>query len=112
MKNLIVKTLINGIALMVTASLISGIEAEGFTSVLLAALVLGIINAVIRPIILLLTLPLNFLTLGLFTFAINGLMLKLTGAVVGGFDVAGFWPAVLGAVVLSVVSSVLSWLID
>ena len=111
MKNLIVKVLINGIALMATASLIDGIYADGFGPILLAALVLGIINAVIRPFFLVLTLPLNVMTLGLLTFVINGLMLKLTGLVVAGFEVGGFWSATIGAIVLSVVSTVLSWLI-
>ena len=76
MKHLIIRILINGIALMATASLINGIYADGFVAVLVAALVLGIVNAIIRPIIMVLTLPLNFLTLGLLTFVINGLMLK------------------------------------
>lgn len=111
MKHLIVKVLVNGIALMITASIISGIHADGFASILLAALVLGIINAVIRPIFLVLTLPLNVMTLGLLTFVINGFMLKLTSLVVGGFEVGGFWSAVLGALVLSVVSTILNWLI-
>ena len=111
MKHLIIRILINGIALMATASLINGIYADGFVAVLVAALVLGIVNAIIRPIIMVLTLPLNFLTLGLLTFVINGLMLKLTSVVVSGFDVVGFWPAIVGALVLSVISTVLSWLI-
>ncbi len=62
--------------------------------------------------LVLFTLPLNVLTLGLLTFVINGLMLKLTAAVVGGFDVVGLWPAIVGSVILSVVSTVLSWLVD
>lgn len=84
---------------------------DSFVSVLLAAIVLGIINAVIRPIFMVLTLPVNVVTLGLFTFVINGLMLKLTSMGVAGFEVSGFWAATLGALVLSVISTVLNWLI-
>ncbi len=111
MKHLIVKILVNGLALMITANVISGIYADGFIAVFLAALVLGIINAIIRPLVLVLTLPLNVATLGLLTFVINGFMLKLTSIAVSGFEVSGFWAATLGALVLSVVSTVLNWLI-
>ena len=111
MKHLIVKVLVNGIALMATAALIDGIYADSFVAVLLAAIVLGIINASIRPIFMVLTLPVNVLSLGLFTFVINGFMLKLTSMVVAGFEVSGFWAATLGALVLSVISTVLNWLI-
>ncbi len=112
MKHLIVKVLINAAALMFTSNLIDGIYVDGFGSVLVAAIILGIVNAIIRPLLLILTLPLNVLTLGLLTFVINGFMLKLAAAVVGGFDVVGMWPAIVGALVLSVVSTVLNWLVD
>ena len=77
MKHLIVKVLINAAALMFTSNLIDGIYVDGFGSVLVAAIILGIVNAIIRPLLLILTLPLNVLTLGLLTFVINGFMLKL-----------------------------------
>ena len=112
MKHLIVKVLINAAALMFTSNLIDGIYVDGFGSVLVAAIILGIVNAIIRPLLLVLTLPLNVLTLGLLTFVINGIMLKLAAAVVGGFDIVGMWPAIVGALVLSVVSTVLNWLVD
>lgn len=112
MKHLIVKILINAAALMFTANLIDGIYVDGWGAVIIAAIILGIVNAIIRPLLVLFTLPLNVLTLGLLTFVINGLMLKLTAAVVGGFDVVGLWPAIVGSVILSVVSTVLSWLVD
>ena len=112
MKHLIVKGLINAAALMFTSNLSDGIYVDGFGSVLVAAIILGIVNAIIRPLLLILTLPLNVLTLGLLTFVINGFMLKLAAAVVGGFDVVGMWPAIVGALVLSVVSTVLNWLVD
>ncbi|MGM9524927.1 MAG: phage holin family protein [Peptococcaceae bacterium] len=112
MKHLIVKILVNAAALMMTSTLIDGIYVDGWGAVIIAAIILGIVNAIIRPLLVLFTLPLNVLTLGLLTFVINGLMLKLTAAVVGGFDVVGLWPAIVGSVILSVVSTVLSWLVD
>ena len=81
-------------------------------AVFIAAIILGIVNAVIRPLLLILTLPLNVFTLGLFTFVINGLLLKTVATVVLGFDIVGVFPAIIGAVVLSVVSTVLNWLIS
>ena len=111
MKQFIVRLLINAMALMATATLIDGISANGFWGAITAALVLGIINAFIRPVLLLFTLPLNFLTLGLFTFVINALMLMLTGVFVPGFVVDGFFAALLGSIVLSIISAVLTWLV-
>ena len=112
MKQLIVKILINAAALMFTSNLIDGIYVDGWGSVIIAAIILGIVNAVLRPLLMIFTLPLNVMTLGLLTFVINGLMLKLVSAVVGGFDVVGLWPAIVGSIILSVVSTVLSWLVD
>ena len=111
MKNFIVRLLINGMALMATATLVDGIHASGFWGAIIAALVLGIVNAIIRPILMVFTFPLNVLTLGLFTFVINAFMLMIVGALVSGFAVDGFFAALLGSVVLSVVSAILSWLL-
>ncbi len=112
MKHLIVKILVNAAALGFTASLIDGIYIDGAGAALVAAIVLGIVNAVLRPLLLLFTLPFNIMTLGLLTFVINGLMLKLASSVVGGFEIVGVWPAIIGAIILSVVSTVLNWLVD
>ena len=112
MKQLIAKILVNGAALMFTSNLIDGIYVDGGGAVFIAAIILGIVNAVIRPLLLILTLPLNVFTLGLFTFVINGLVLKTVASVVAGFDIVGMWPAVIGAIILSVVSTVLNWLIS
>lgn len=108
---IIVRWLINALALYVTALLLPGIELRGIGATLIAAAVLGIVNAVIRPILTVLTLPLTIVTLGLFTFVVNALMLLLTSAVVPGFVVRGFWSAVVGAIVLSIISFLLSHLI-
>lgn len=112
MRGLIIRWMVTAVGLWVTSEILSGIHADGAGSLLLAAIVLGIFNALVRPIVLLLTLPLNLLTLGLFTFVINGFMLKLTAAVVGGFAVEGFWTAVIGAALLSLVSFALSVFIN
>ncbi len=105
---MLVRWLVNAAALYLTALLLPGIRLRGLVATLLAAAVLGIVNAVLRPLLLLLSLPLNLVTLGLFTFVINALLLLLTAALVPGFEVRGFWPAVLGAVVLGAISFLLS----
>ncbi len=103
--------LINAVALMAVAYLLPGIEVSSFVTALVAALVLGLVNAVIRPILILLTLPATLLTLGLFIFVINGLMFWFVGSFVAGFLVAGFWPGVIGAIAYSIVSWALSALL-
>ena len=89
MKHLIVKILINAAALMFTANMIDGIYVDGFGSVVIAAIILGIINAVLRPLLLLFTLPFNMMTFGLMTFVINGLMLKLVSSVIVILAISG-----------------------
>jgi putative membrane protein len=96
--------LINAVALMAVAYLLPGISVADFVTALIAALVLGLVNAVIRPILILLTLPATLLTLGLFIFVINGLLFWLVGSYIDGFTVAGFWPGFFGAIVYSIVS--------
>lgn len=111
-KNFVARCLINFIAILVTAKLVHGISIDGWTAALLAALVLGVVNAIIRPVIYILSLPLTVLTLGLFTFVVNALMLLLTASIIPGFAVAGFWVAVLAAIVISVISAIISALLD
>lgn len=108
---MIVRWLINALALYLTALLLPGFQLRGIVATLVAAAILGIVNAIIRPLLLLLTLPLNILTLGLFTFVINALLLLLTSAIVPGFVIRGFGWALIGAIVLSVISFILSHLI-
>ena len=103
--------LINALALMAVAYLLPGIAVASFLTALVAALVLGLVNAVIRPVLILLTLPVTLLTLGLFIFVINGLMFWLVGSFISGFTVAGFWPGVFGAIAYSIVSWALSALL-
>ncbi|MCW8860465.1 MAG: phage holin family protein [Deltaproteobacteria bacterium] len=104
MSGLFMRWLILTAAIMVSAYLFPGIEVSGFGTALFAALVLGILNAFFRPILLILTLPINILTLGLFTFAINAFLLMMTSGVIGGLHVDGFGSALLGSLIISLVS--------
>ncbi len=111
MISLLLRWLINAVALLLVATLGIGIRVEGFWAALVAAAVLGVVNAVLRPLLLLLSLPVNLLTLGLFTLVINGVLLLLTAAVVKGFYVDGLLSAVFGSIILGLLSTVLAWLV-
>ena len=105
----IVRLIINMVAILIISYLFPKmIWVEGFLAALVAAFLLGIVNTIIKPILVLLTLPLTILTLGLFLLVINGLMLWLVSALVRGFHVSGFWGAVLGSILISIVSWLLS----
>ena len=104
MKGILIRWLILTAAIIVASYLLEGIQVKGFFSAFFAAAILGILNAFFRPILIVLTLPINILTLGLFTFIINALLLKMASGVISGFDVRGFWAAVFGSVIISVVS--------
>jgi putative membrane protein len=108
MKGLLIRWLFLTVAILVAAHLIEGIEVRGFWSALFAAAILGVLNAFFRPILIILTLPINILTLGLFTFVINAILMMMVSGVVGGFVVHGFWSALLGSLVISV----FSWLLN
>jgi putative membrane protein len=105
------RLLLNGVAVLVAAYFIPGLRLESETSALVAGVALGLVNAVIRPVLVLLTLPLTLLTLGLFIFVINGICLGIAAAVVPGFQVDGFWAAFFGALVVTVVSWILNGLL-
>ncbi|MBS3779240.1 MAG: phage holin family protein [Desulfovermiculus sp.] len=96
------------VAILLCAYLIDGIHLSGFFSALGAAAFLGILNALFRPFLLLVTLPINILTLGLFTFVINAVLLLMVSGVVSGLEIQGFWSALGGALIISVVSWLLS----
>ncbi len=105
---LLVRWLVLTAAIMVASYLIQGIEVNGFFSAFFAAAILGVLNVFFRPILLILTLPINILTLGFFTFIINAVLLKMASGVISGFVVHGFWSAVFGGFIISVVS----WLLN
>jgi len=108
MLRILVDWLISAVALLAVAYVMPSIHVDSFTTALIAAVVLGLVNAIIRPILILLTLPATILTLGLFIFLINGLLFWMVGTYLRGFEVADFWSGVLGAIVYSVVTWALS----
>lgn len=99
---------LNSLALIAVASFVPGTHVDGFTAAFVAAFVLGLVNTLIRPIFLVLTLPVTVLTLGLFIFIINGLMFWFAGSILRGFTVDSFWHGVFGAVLYSIFSWALS----
>lgn len=108
MRNFLIRLFVNALALAVAAWMLSGIEMSGgFFQVLLVALVFGLLNALLKPILLFFSLPLLVLTLGLFALVVNAVMLLITSALLDDFQVSGFWTAVLGSIVISVVTMVL-----
>jgi putative membrane protein len=105
----IFRLLIHMVAILIISYLLPGlIRVEGIWAALVAAFLLGIVNAILRPILVFFTLPITLLTFGLFLLVINGLMLWLVSAIVKGFHVNGFWGAVLGSILISIVSWILS----
>lgn len=107
---LILRWIANGLGLLIVAAILPGIEVNGVVAAAIAAAVLGIVNAIIRPLLLVISLPINLVTLGLFTFVVNALMLELTAAVVPGFAVRGFVAALIGSLLLSLISAIISHL--
>ena len=103
--------LINALALLALPYVFPWVKVDSFVAALIAALALGLINTLIRPLLILLTLPATLLTLGLFIFVINGLLLWFVGSFIHGFTVDGFWAGVFGAIVYSLISWALSSLI-
>lgn len=103
----IVSILLNAVVLLLTASVVSGMEITSFIPAILGAIVLGIINSLIRPLFVILTFPITVLTFGLFLFVVNALMLKFAAGLVPGFQIVGLWPAIVGAFLVSL----LNWLL-
>ncbi len=110
--NILINWLVSALAVLASAYLLPGVAVTSFVTALVAALVLGILNAFIKPLLILLTLPINILTLGLFTLVINAGLIMLAANIVDGFTVDGFWWAVIFAIVLSIVNSVFGSLTD
>ena len=108
MRGLLIRWLVLTGSVIICSFLLDGIYVSGFFSALFAAAILGILNAFFRPVALLLTLPINVLSFGLFTFVINAALLKMVSGLAPGFHVYGFWPAIAGSFLISVVS----WLLN
>lgn len=111
MKGFLLKWLMNAVSLVVVLHIVSGISTDRWQTTVVAALVLGLLNTFLRPLLLLLTLPVNLLTLGLFTLVINGFIFYVAGWLVSGFIVAGWWSAFFGALVFSIISCLLGMLV-
>jgi putative membrane protein len=108
---LLLKWVLCAAALIAVAYLYPGVTVASFTSALIAALVLGIVNTLVRPVLVLLTLPVTILTLGLFLFVINALMFWMVGSILDGFKVNGFVAALIGSILYSVLTLIINWLI-
>ena len=100
------------VAILVTSYLMEGIHVSGFFSAFFAAAILGILNAFFRPILLVLTLPINILSLGLFTFVLNAVLLMMVSGVIPGFDVDGFWSGLFGSLLISLTSWIITSFIN
>jgi len=107
----LVRWFVSALSLWVASAIVPGMHIEGVGTLVLAALLLGLVNAVIRPIVLILTIPITILTLGLFLLVVNAAMLGLVAALLAGFTLSGLLPAILGSLLVSVVGSILSWTI-
>lgn len=104
----ILRWFINALVLMLVPYIVPGVEVANFFTALIVAIFLALVNAIIRPIIIILTLPINILTLGVFTLVINGLMFWLVSAIVKGFTITNFWSAFLAALIYAIISMLLS----
>ena len=104
----LLRIVVNAAAIALAAAVIPGIQVSGTVAALIAGIVFGLVNAIVRPILIVLTLPITLVTLGLFIFVLNAICFWLTSMLVPGFDVRGFWPAFLGALLVSVVS----WIVN
>ncbi len=111
MQGFFLRTLITILGLLLASAIIPGVTINGTGSVILAAILLGLVNGFVRPVAFLLTLPVTILTLGLFLFVLNAAMFGLVAAMLDNFIVAGFWSAIFGSLVVSITSTVASWYI-
>lgn len=112
MPHFLLTWLVTAISLIVTANIIPGFAVRNFGAALLAAVVIGLVNAIVKPILVILTLPLTIITLGLFLFVVNAITIWLAGVLTPGFVVTGLLPALLGSIVLTLVASGINFLVD
>lgn len=111
MKGVLLRTMIILLGLAVASAILPGVNIVGTGSLIFAAILLGIVNAIVRPIAFVLTLPLTIVTMGLFIFVLNAAMFGLVASMLSNFQVAGFWSAVFGSIIVSITSTVASWYI-
>jgi len=111
MSHFLIRWFVLTLAIFIVANLFHLIYIENFTALVLASLILGILNAIVRPILIFLTLPINILSLGFFILVINGFLLFIVSKMVGGFEIASFWKAFLSALLISIISAILNHLV-
>jgi len=111
MQGIFIRTLITMLGLFLASRLLPGVWIEGTGNFILAALLLGLVNAIVRPLAFVMTLPLTVVTLGFFIFVLNAAMFGLVAAMLDNFQVAGFWSALFGAIIVSITSTVACWYI-
>ena len=111
MRSALLQWILAALSIWIVAQIVPGFEVDGALAALLAAVLIGLVNATVGFILKILTLPLTIVTFGLFLFVINALMIMLVSAIVPGFDVAGFWSALLGSIVLTLVGMVMNMLL-
>ncbi len=109
---IIIRWIVSALGFLALPYIVSGISVKGFATALILALLWGLVNVTIKPLLIILTLPFNILTLGIFTFVINGFLLWLLGGVVKGFEVHGFLAAILGGLVLSALHTITHFALD
>jgi len=111
MQGIFIRTMIAMLGLFLASQILPGVSIVGTGSFILAALLLGLVNGVVRPIAFVLTLPLTIITLGLFLFVLNAAMFGLVAAMLDDFTVSGFWSAIFGSIIVSITSTIASWYI-
>ena len=111
MKGVLLRTMIIMLGLALASAIVPGVNILGTGSLIFAAILLGIVNAIVRPIAFVLTLPLTIVTMGLFIFVLNAAMFGLVASFLDNFQVAGFWSAIFGSIVVSITSTIASWYI-
>ena len=109
--NVIVRILVTAFIVLLLANFLGGVSVDGFGTSIIVAIVLGLLNIIVKPLMVLFTLPVTLLTLGLFLFVINAVIILLCSELVGGFHVASFWTALLFSILLSILQSVMSGLL-
>jgi putative membrane protein len=112
MKHMLIKFVTSTAALMLVSNLLSGVSVKNWSTAIIAVLVMGAVNAVLKPVLGLLTLPINFLTFGLFSFVLNAAMFGLSAYFVPGFEVHGFMSALLGCLLYGAVATILLWILE
>lgn len=112
MLHMLIVWFVSAVCLLITAYLVPGFKINSFSSALIAVIIIGFFNMFLRPLLLLLSLPINILTLGLFTFVVNAVILKITAGLMSSFEIANWTSAIIGALVLAIVQSLMFWLLS